>query len=268
MVDREIAKAQYLAPWEAEHILREAGEVIEDPVAGRLCPVKVAALSAWRMTKGVFRFDQTLWSRLIKADIAPDMAGHIMRRLPQWCIYVETEGRLSEHGVEGVFAFVESHAMEQAALHLILDEKGGLRHVPISLSGTMWRAVRDATEQWVDEACAANLDGDVLVSQRVSTGIASVVEATVRLLTYLCCKNVSVGERGRLPQNPMPVRAGSGWAMFPADRPTVWRVGAIDARHGGRASGTNESRVDAGHFDVREILRRGGNREQEVVWLD
>ncbi len=270
LVDRERARSQYLTAAEAEAILRDADEVIDDVEAGRLGPVQVAGLAAWRMTKGIFRFDEELSQKLLQAPIHPLMQGYVLTKLPQWCVYVEAVPSMAGYGVHGFWAFTEGYERDCAALHLLFDEDGWVRHVPISLRSRMVSAVRSAIEiqEEGDVGDHAGGDDEVLVARRVRGCVASVVEAAAMLLTYLCCSNAALGERGRLPHNPMPVRAGMGWALFPADRPTVWKVGRGSREQVQQTAESNPSRGESPRFEIREVVRKGGVLDQDVSWID
>lgn len=267
LADRDRARWQYLTTVEAEEILAEADEAIYDVEAGPLGPVHVAGLAAWRMTQGVFRFAPELEARLLQTPINPVMQGYVMARLPQWCVYVESAASLNRFGAHGFWAFVEAGEQASGALHLLIDEERRIRHVPISLNRTMALGVAAAIRQTDDDAVSCDEDGDVLVQQRVVAGVGSVVEAAATLLTYLCCSNANVGDRGRLPRNPMPVRAGVGWAMFPADRPSVWKVGHAGVAHTGAVTGAAESGSSSARFEVRDVVRKGGLHDQDVLWV-
>lgn len=53
--------------------------------------VKLSALAAWRMTKGIFRVDQTLMAALIETPIDAAVPVDVLLRLPGWCIYLELD---------------------------------------------------------------------------------------------------------------------------------------------------------------------------------
>lgn len=267
LVDRERARSQYLTTLEAQTILRDAGEVIYDVEAGRLGPVQIAGLAAWRMTKGIFRFDQEMSKQLLQTRTDPSMQGYVLAKLPQWCVYVEAVGSMTRYGVHGFWAFAEGYGQDTAALHLLFDEDSRIRHVQVSLNGRMAPAVTAAIRHQGDGQRDDD-DGDVLILPRVVGGVASVVEAAVTLLTYLCCSNATVGERGRSPHNPMPVRAGMGWALFPADRPTLWMVGHGRAVHAHEVAEAIAGGAERPRFQVRDVVRKGGVLDQEVLWVD
>jgi hypothetical protein len=266
--NRDRARAQYLSCSEAETILSDAAESIHDEHLGDLGAAQVAGLAAWRMTKGIFRFNPEFATCLLMTPMNPAIKGYVMVRLPQWCVYIEGVEAMSRQGVHGFWAFVDHDETQALTLHLLLEEANRIRHVAIALNASLAEAVdRAAANASRRRADAAESEGEVAVAGRVSHGLATVIEAAAMMLTYLCCTNADVGERGRYPHNPMPVRAGIGWGLFPADRPSLWKVGFTNA-----ARETPGSSVKAKgampRFDVREVIRKGGVPDQELSWTD
>jgi hypothetical protein len=49
---------------------------------------RLAALAAWRVTQGIYRFDEQLYAELWKTPLN-DIPPQIFRRLPEWCVYIE-----------------------------------------------------------------------------------------------------------------------------------------------------------------------------------
>lgn len=55
-------------------------------------PAVMATLAAWRVTKGVYRFDDTLRQELTVMPLEGNLPAEIFYTLPEWCIYIETPG--------------------------------------------------------------------------------------------------------------------------------------------------------------------------------
>ena len=54
---------------------------------------ELAGLGAWRITtQQVYRFDPELYAALLATPITGEIPGDHFRRLPAWCVYVETPG--------------------------------------------------------------------------------------------------------------------------------------------------------------------------------
>src|SRR5690348_12592952 len=52
---------------------------------------RVAPILTWQYSQGIYRFDPDLYSEIIKTEIADEFPSDIFYRLPEWCIYVETQ---------------------------------------------------------------------------------------------------------------------------------------------------------------------------------
>ncbi len=99
----------------------------------------LAALAAWRMSKTVYRFDQDLYAALETTRMSR-IPREILYRLPQWCVYIESQGWLAKTaGMAGFFCHLEWDVKhERPELRLLLDLAGGtineLVPVPIHLT--------------------------------------------------------------------------------------------------------------------------------------
>ena len=78
---------------------------------------RLAALGAWRVTQGIYRFDPDLYLAIIETSVDGDLPHDVLYRMPEWCVYVETPGMLWL-GVQlhGFFAHLESDAKSSRRL--------------------------------------------------------------------------------------------------------------------------------------------------------
>jgi hypothetical protein len=221
-------------------------------VAHELESEAVAALAAWRMTQGIYRFDSTLFCELSKTSIEGEIPVDVFRRLPEWCVYVEVpEDVLALHGitsVHGVFVYRDCDDEEgDGNLHLILDlESGYLKALmPLPLGGgTIMESVerrlegnrKVRVEQILNEAASSS---SAVTKEEVEEWFGDVARDTVAttvkemapyisLVLYICSVNSDLRDRsGRRdwPANPQPVKAPTGMKTHPAGAVTVWDVG-------------------------------------------
>ena len=49
----------------------------------------IAALAAWRVTQGIYRFDGELYRSLVDTPITT-LPTDVLYQLPEWCVYIET----------------------------------------------------------------------------------------------------------------------------------------------------------------------------------
>jgi hypothetical protein len=94
------------------------------PLERAFDPMILATLCAWRMGKGIYRFDPDLLQELWETPVNGEIPGEILLRMPEWCMYLELPGRaLGENmPIQGCFAFVDSEPrFARAELRLIAD---------------------------------------------------------------------------------------------------------------------------------------------------
>lgn len=191
---------------------------------------RLAAVAAWRVTQGVFRFDPTLYASLIDTEIKGDLPCDMLRRLPAWCVYIETPGHVwGSLSVFGFFAHLEWDSNTgREELRLLMDCEEALIPVPIhlgpwSLEEALNRSFSEAVRQGV-------IHGNTREASLMSSTKAQAAKETsdslaplLSLLLYLCAENADLGEHR--PSYPKPKRTKEGWRLFPPDKPTTWEVG-------------------------------------------
>lgn len=94
---------------------------------------RIAAMSAWRRTKGLYLFDETLYAELVADDEPVQLPKEHLSRLPEWCAYIE----LRDAPSRGVFVHLDYDPhLKKEKLCLLFDTTGnvdGLKpfHVPL-----------------------------------------------------------------------------------------------------------------------------------------
>lgn len=216
----------------------------------------VAALSAWRVTQGIYRFDQTLYEALIDTPINGDLPCDVLRRMPEWCVYIETPGlRWSGGEVHGVFAHLEIDGGDgREELRLLVDADDALYPIPIHLGPWgLGEAIRRALD--VSRAHAALIGAHV--PGNAAEIIQRVAEPVTNLLLYLCADEAEIGDGTHRPSNPEPKRTKQGWRLFAADNPTTWEVGMrIGAALHLAQAATATGQADGTHARPRAHIRR------------
>lgn len=106
-------------------------------------------LATWRLGKGIYRFDADLRAALLDTPITGDIPTEVLKRLPEWCVYVETPGfRSSDRDVHGFFVCISRFNGEDV-LYLSMDMTDPQRSrvtafIPIGLNHrTIEEALRD-----------------------------------------------------------------------------------------------------------------------------
>ncbi|WP_029001865.1 AcrVA2 family anti-CRISPR protein [Azohydromonas australica] len=180
---------------------------------------RLAALAAWRLTQGIYRFDPAVFEAVAHTPVTGDLPHEVLFRLPEWCVYVETPGL--SHGAQplhGFFAHLDATLDTGAAqLRLLLDAEDALD--PLALPLGPWPLGESIART------LASTGSDAVRHATAVAGLRLVVEPLVSLLLYLCSQAAEIGDGSHRPGNPVPKKTKRGPRMFQAERPTVWDVG-------------------------------------------
>jgi len=221
---------------------------------------RFAALSAWRMTQGIYRFDPTLYTSLIETPVTGDIPTDTLYRMPEWCVYIETPEAVDYEGthIHGAFVWLEhdvnTHGDE---LRMLLDmdfEQGpDLLPAVVHFGGT----VQDGIDAVADEALR-RADGVDFGQRAAAHGWLEPVSKVLSLLLYMC--SVSDYQRKGVddtPANPTPKRTKSGMRLFGTGGPAMWDVGV---RMGSALRATYHAQqltTGGSHASPRGHVRRG-----------
>ena len=235
-------------------------------LSGAAVGAPLTALSAWRVTKGVWDFDpdtlEALWSTPIEGRIPIAL----LYRLPEWCLYLCLPARAGVPvDVHGAFVHLEADANSgQHELRILLDRDGPasladrLPSIPLHLDAdTVDECLQRASDQAVrrfgaeqdftSPGFAAQLAG-------IRVGFAAQTDLVLHILAlvlYLCSQEPDLTRRA--PPSPASYRKLS---PKPAQQPTVWPVGL---RIGAALRAAAMERTEAGDptgRGVRAHMRR------------
>lgn len=217
-----------------------------DEVAGAW----IAALSAWRMTQGIYRFDESILPELLKTPLDRELPGDIFTRLPEWCVYIETPGwRFGKRPMHGFFAFLDALDTQKVYRELVLlsdlgegEESELFVHPALPAgSGSLDETLRQSLDGVAEARAAEMIEATkrpelrpMLLAQLRRSLQESMddeekrtIRSMVSLLLYLCCQNAEVldrvGKRQR-PGRPRPVKTKQGLRLYAPDGPTRWDV--------------------------------------------
>ncbi len=198
-------------------------------------PAIVAALAAWRMTKGIYRFDPTLLEEVANMPLDGNLPAQVFLSLPEWCVYIETPGlvfRAVRHDisrVDGFFAHLEydvNHNRSELRLVLYMPDAGAQGFTP-------WLPFPVHLGEWsVEEAVrrtfrAAQVDVWPLTPDEEGetvAGMAAAITPFINLVLYICSANADFGdERPTHPSQRPP--ADKKKKLVAAEQPRIWDVG-------------------------------------------
>lgn len=236
----------------------------------------ITALATWRISQGIYRFDETLFESLINTEINGDLPTDVLQRLPEWCVYIDTPDTVW-HGVivHGFFAHLE-HDMNDGhyELRLLFDSENGLIPIPIHLGGTLKEGLKMAVVQAQKEAWKLKAPK---VSDLISDALGHCdVSPFVSLLLYLCSENADINNP---PSSyPKATKTKKGMRFFPARKIKEWDVGVRmgAAIRDGLKSAKESNSLDKNQEGKRPHIRRahwhtyriGAGRINSIVkWL-
>lgn len=257
----------------------------------------LAGLAAWRATQGIYRYDPALYGPVIETPITGDIPGELLRRLPEWCVYVETPHMTaplagSEAPLLGVWAWLNLGKTDSLTLMLHVE---GAEQLPVGylpMVGTLDEALAQVDADW-QEAIARGKSGDRLggpamdlrvlladgdVARNYTNPARRAFEPILSLLLYLCSERPDIDGR---PVKPVPKRTKLGWRFFPADKPRTWNVGervGAALRLGYEQQETGRGQIDrhTGHARPRGHIRGAhwhtfltgeGRQQRRLRWL-
>jgi hypothetical protein len=242
--------------------------------------------ATWRLTQGIYRFDETLYPHLISTQGAGEMPVDILCRLPEWCVYVETPG-LGVPTLEGTSipmygAWVRIDLTKKDWMVLAItpdtdrqdceDCEGGVltpeenlfsiprtQHLPLISGMTVEDSIAATLDQWPksDLGALANLPRHEFIRRT-----SECCKPIVNLLLYLCA---GADYAGPAPQNPQPKKTKHGQRLFPPNSPAIWDVGV---RMGSalRAAYAAQSAKDSASDDGAESGRQVRPHIRRAHW--
>lgn len=231
---------------------------------------QLGALAAWRITKGIYQFDPTVFEAVWETPVEGEIPAEILFHLPEWCVYVPTPGKsFNDARLLGFFAHLEFDANDhRAELRFLLDCEvagagGVLWPVPLHLvAGGLPASLAAVAHEAVRQAMLANFYSDQLREKLESEreGAISALAPLVSLTLYLCAQAAEIRDAGgtdRHPARPRPLRTRKGERSFAANRPATWEVSYRLGAALRRAAESERARAaTGGHAGPRPHIRR------------
>lgn len=192
----------------------------------------ITALSAWRVTQGVYKFDPDLFDCVWNTSLDTRIPCEVLFRLPEWCVYVMTPGcKYEGQDLHGFFAHLDDNTFsDRKELRILLDPGNEDLHLtlPIDLSGGSLQSSLNNTRNMylgllkgiaepaaLAEFAALDLDW-----------YAGIIGPLVNLLLYISSANADItNSSGLRPSRRSPKITRKGSRLFPPNRPAEWSVG-------------------------------------------
>ncbi len=207
----------------------------------------VAALAPWRLGKGIYRFDETLYEAVTKTPIKK-LPVEVFYRLPEWCLFIEAPLM----GFDGFFVHLERDGKnDRNELRLLFIDEEASCVVPIYLErgksveeclematlvviGRVHINITENRMELDDRVCidaACNLqrtrpDRYKIIEGNVAHWVknSDEIARAVSLVAYICSANAEFPDESR-PANPQPKRTKKGMRFFPSPKPKTWAMG-------------------------------------------
>ena len=233
----------------------------------------LSALAAWRVTKGIYRFDPELGQAIMGTPLEGELPGELLLRLPEWCVYLEWPSLTTliwGQVVLGCFAYLDYDTERPPIVRIIFDIGTQLVPVYLELKGSLEESLRrniaEAGEQ-------IPLDKLYPPEQAVAE-FTGPLSSALSLLLYLCSEEPDITPG--LPVKPKPKKVKGGEKLFAAKEiqewQVAWRLGAAirAAREQSEIKGVGT------HASPRPHIRRAHwhsfragkeRRETRVKWL-
>lgn len=203
-------------------VVARDGRVASDRIAdvGRL-----AALAAWRLTQGVYRFDPVVREALCATPVPSDIGHDLLLRLPEWCVYLETPGMTwMKQPLQGVFVHLEFDANDHTPeLRLVADTEAGLLPLPLHLGP--WPLLESIRRVSTAPAKRAMLSPGAVQAGAPLEILQSEVEPVISLVLHLCAHADRIRDGARRPGRPQPKPTKKGPRLFAAEKATTWTIG-------------------------------------------
>jgi len=221
---------------------------------------RVAALAGWRMGKGIYRYDPDL-ARALASTPAASVPADALRRLPEWCIYVDPGAPdvllpwATEAPIVGAYVRLDRAANGREWLQVLLatadPPPDDLQPLMVELPAGGDVSVADLARQAVEEAQRDAPEGAMQGPEEV----AALLGRLLPLVLYLSAQGADVV--GPAPENPAPVRVRGGMRLFARDAVREWQVGwRIGPVLRAAAAGPRHEERGGHHATPRPHLRR------------
>lgn len=191
--------------------------------AGLAAPLVAGA--AWRISKGIWDFDEALHRHLWETPLEGEIPVEALYRLPEWCPYLCLRGaELAGELVHGALVWLEHDPNDgRAELRLLFDMDGALPGVALHLDQrTVEACLQESRYEGLRQADAQGRDVTVTAPQLLAAErtLAPLVSRVLSLVLYLCSSEPDLTRK-------LPPRPGSGRKLSPVpqQQPTVWPVG-------------------------------------------
>ncbi len=217
----------------------------------------LAALGTWRISQGIYRFDEDFEKALIASPITGSLPVDVLYRLPEWCVYVETHHiEYSGKLLNGFFAHLEWDVNTgRSELRLLPDTASGFLPVILHMGNwTVIEALDRVTVEASKQLAASNMPVHLNPELGQTKQPVLEIRQLLSLILYICSEKPEYS--GGIPSRPQPKNTKKhGLRMFPPDKPKIIEVGKSIGDS--LRAALLEDQLDSSGRSVRAHIRRG-----------
>lgn len=217
---------------------------------------KIAAMGAWRMTQGIFKFDDVLISELVKTPFSGTLPCDVLTRLPHWCCYVPYDFTYLGRECVGFFVFLE-HDVNNGNIELrFLIDHGSYDDLTTAVVHLGDWTITEAVSKYASIA-ESNSSDSFKAPDSFIEHTACDINPLINIVLYLCSEEPDFGPL--IPSWPSPKKTKKGLRFFPAPKPTIYNIGDEIGRVIGacRGDGTKHSLPHSKKAHIRKAHWHG-----------
>ena len=200
---------------------------------------RIASLGTWRYSQGIYKYNDNIYSELIKTEFKGKLPSEFLLRLPEWCVYIETPYGLydyynEDNKIYGFFAFLDfSEDITTLYIDKITFTDNGEHPITICIGdwdiaeGIEKGLIKGHKNEHNEEP---NWFGETEEEKalNISDGVEE-ISPYLSLLLYLCSTEPEI--KGTIPNEYpkyyTPKKVKGGYKLFPPDKPKIWKVGEV-----------------------------------------
>jgi len=218
---------------------------------------RLSALAAWRVTQGIYRFDDDIYEAVRNTPIEGDFPWKVLCHIPEWCIYIETPNfSFMNEKIYGVWMHIDwQNDSEFGTLCMVFDS-----NLPFPL--LLHLNEKPIHEQYAHILKASLTKNSVDKQKSADFYVAMVgfLTSVVSLGIFICTQAAEVGSGVVRPAKPMPQRIKRGeFRLFPPSRAATWEVGVrmgAALRQARQRTAASEGGEDGSQNAPRAHIRR------------
>ena len=186
---------------------------------------RLAAVGAWRYSKGIYKFSKVLYDALTDTPLPDTIPLSVFRRLPDWCPYLELPEQVN--GINGYYCYLDYEYRTGAwELRIYPDSSNGMEtSLPFELTNGI--TLVEAFASYRDEI-APDWAKNLLEKYDVKGEFIERITPAISLLLYLCQDEPEIDdmrEPGISPGRNYPKKIKGGYRLFEPVRTRTWEVG-------------------------------------------